>query len=138
MSGVSFTFDGLAELREELRRLPAELTGEAGHIIEAATNAATHEIKAGYPVRTGELRDHVEGSVVTSGFAVVGTVRNTSPLAYIFENGTQARHTALGADRGVMPPGHVFIPAIARERRRMYEDLKDLLVRHGLEVSGDA
>jgi hypothetical protein len=56
----------------------------------------------------------------------------------MFENGTQARHTALGASRGAMPPGHVFIPVAAAERRAMYKDLAQVVADEGLEVSGDA
>lgn len=133
-------FDGLAELREELRNLPADLTGEAGHIVEAAANGAAATIKREYPVRTGNLRDHLTVTI-TSGsgqYSVRGVVQNTAKHAWLFENGSQARHTDIGANRGSMPPGHVFIPNIIRERRRMYDDLKDLLTRHGLVVSGDA
>lgn len=138
MSNNRFQFEGLDELREALRALPQELAGEASHIIEASKNGAEADIKAAYPDRTGDLRDHLTSSLETSGVAVVGVVKNTSKLAWIFENGTQARHNALGANRGSMPAGHVFIPVIIRYRRQMYENLKALLVRKGLLVSGDA
>jgi hypothetical protein len=39
---------------------------------------------------------------------------------------------------GRMPPGNIFIPAVVRRRREMYEQLKAMLTRHGLEVSGNA
>lgn len=135
---VHLTWAGLTELREALRRLPEDLTGEASHLVEASTNAAAVAIKGGYPARTGNLRDHVSTEFSRTGLSVVGRVKSTSPHAYIFENGTQARHTAIGANRGAMPPGHVFLPAVIRERRRMYADLTDLLERHGLLVTGDA
>jgi hypothetical protein len=138
VSNNRFQFEGLDELREALRALPQELAGEASHIIEASKNGAEADIKAAYPDRTGDLRDHLTSSLETSGVAVVGVVKNTSKLAWIFENGTQARHNALGANRGSMPAGHVFIPVIIRYRRQMYENLKALLVRKGLLVSGDA
>lgn len=138
MSNNRLTFSGLDELRAALRQLPAELTGEASHIVEGAANGAAASIKAGYPSRTGDLRDHVTVETMQSGFSTGAVVKNTSKLAYIFENGSQARHTAIGANRGSMPPGHVFIPIVIRKRRQMYEQLKDLLTRHGLQVSGDA
>jgi hypothetical protein len=131
-------FDGLEELKAALRSLPADLTGEGGHIVEAETNAAEGQIKRGYPVRTGHLRDGVSSEIKTTGFSVSGIVKNTARHAYIFENGTQARHNEIGANRGSMPPGHVFIPTVIERRRVMYAELKDLLVRHGLKVSGDA
>ena len=138
MSGNRFVWNGLEEFKAALRALPAELTDEASGIVEANANAVVAEIQAGYPVRTGDLRDHVAVTFTTSHYATGAVVKNTSKLAYIFENGTQARHNKLGANRGSMPPGHVFIPAIIRRRRVMYEQLADLLTRHGLQVSGVA
>lgn len=130
---------GLDELREALRKLPAELTGEASHIVEGAANGAAAQIKAAYPRRTGNLVNGVSVETVSSGqFSAGAIVKNKAKHAYIFDNGTQARHDAIGANRGSMPPGHVFVPAVIRKRRQMYEQLKDLLVRNGLQVSGDA
>jgi len=37
-----------------------------------------------------------------------------------------------------MPPGRVFIPTMIKIRRRMYDDLKAMLARAGLKVTGDA
>jgi hypothetical protein len=37
-----------------------------------------------------------------------------------------------------MPPGNIFIPAVMRARRLMYQQLKALLVRHGLIAQGEA
>ena len=139
MSSNKFVFSGLDELKQALRTLPADLTGEASHIVQNAAGAAEADIKAGYPVRTGDLRDHVLSAPLPTGaFARGMVVKNTSKLAYIFENGTQARHTSLGANRGSMPPGHVFLPAVIKRRRIMYSELKDLVTRHGLMVTGDA
>jgi hypothetical protein len=65
-------------------------------------------------------------------------VRNPAKHAAIFEFGTQARHTKLGANRGSMPPGHVFLPIVQQRRRTMYLRLKDMLVRFGFnQVFGD-
>jgi hypothetical protein len=131
-------WNGLAELREALRNLPEELTGEAGHIIEGAANAAAADVKAAYPVRTGNLRDHVFVSHQDKGrFSAGAVVKNTAKHAWLFENGTQARHNDLGANRGSMPPGHVFIPAMIKRRRIMYQQLRALLERHGLKVTGE-
>lgn len=132
-------FEGLEDLKKALADLPDTATAEAGNIVEAAANAAAADIKEGYPSRTGDLRDHVTVGPMDQGRYGAGwIVRNTSKLAWIFEHGTQARHTALGANRGAMPPGHVFVPAVQRRRRVMYEQLKRMLTQLGLEVSGDA
>lgn len=139
-----FVFQGLEELKAALRSLPHDLSGEAGHIVEGATNSAEQRIKAEYSRHrvTGELADHVQASITHTAYGVEGTVKNTSKLAQIFERGTEARHyvTVRGNTHatGRMPPFHVFVPAIVRERRRMYQQLKEMLVRYGLLVSGDA
>jgi hypothetical protein len=131
------TWSGLAELRDELRRLPAELAGEASAIVIGAAEGAKADMH--YPRRTGNLADHLYVTKAPAGIYGAGAVvKNTAKHAWLFENGTQARHTAIGANRGSMPPGHVFLPAVIRRRRAMYDQLKALLVRHGLVVSGEA
>jgi hypothetical protein len=65
-------------------------------------------------------------------------VKSTAKHAALFEIGTQARHTNIGANRGSMPPGKIFVPVVVRKRRAMYERLKELLVRHGAKVNGNA
>lgn len=131
-----FVFDGLEALKAELRSLPADLAGEGGHLVEARGNAAVVTIKAGYPVRTGDLRDHVEVEHTQSAVGARSVIRNTSAHALEFEIGTQARHNSLGANRGSMPANPLFTQTIMRERRGMYDDLRDLLERHGLQVTG--
>ncbi len=134
-----FRWSGLDELREELRNLPEEMTGEASHIVEGAANSAEADIKAGYPSRTGNLRNHLQQTHFDRGRFSAGVIlKNTARHAWLFENGSQARHTDIGADRGSMPAGHVFVPAVLKARRRMYEELKALVTRKGLQVSGDA
>lgn len=140
MSNNRFQFDGLAELRAALRALPSELVGEGSNIVLGEGNAAAFEIKSGYAAhrRSGNLQDRVDVIQERSQFVAGVLVRNTSPHAVIFENGTQIRHDAKGRNRGAMPPGHVFVPVMIRRRRRMYGLLGNLLTRHGLQVSGDA
>jgi hypothetical protein len=134
----TLTFEGLDDLRAALRALPADLAQEAGDVIVETVNNAADEIVAAYPDRTGHLRGGVKFSVERSDFGVIGTVKNTANLAWIFELGSQARHTELGANRGSMPPGHVFVPIVMKRRRQMFEELKTVLEKQGLEVSGDA
>lgn len=135
---ASVKWNGLDELRAALRTLPADLTAEASFLVEGAANGAAAEIKAAYPVRTGTLRDGLIVSHREKGkFSAGAIVKNTSKHAWLFESGTQARHTALGANRGSMPPGHVFLPIVIRKRRQLYGQLKALLQRHGLTVRGE-
>jgi hypothetical protein len=130
---------GLEELRAALRALPAELAAEAGGIVDHAGELAKAEIIQRYPRRTGNLRDHVTIRTVNAGqFGAAVQVRSSAKHAHIYEIGTQARHNKLGANRGSMPPGNVFVPVVVRQRRQMMEQLKALLVRNGLVVTGDA
>lgn len=136
---ASVRWEGLEELREELKHLPQDLADDASDIVVGAAQAAVNEIVDAYPERTGNLRRHVYVALRAAGrFSAAAIVKNTAKHAWLFENGSQARHTALGANRGAMPAGHVFLPIVIRWRRIMYEQLKSLLVRHGAVVSGDA
>jgi hypothetical protein len=141
VSGNRFVFEGLAELKEALRNLPADLTNESSHIIEGAANGAVATIKGNYARgKTGNLIKGVKVEFGRSQFGASATVTSAAKHAYLYEHGTQVRHTAAGANRGVMPPappGRAFIPVMIRARRRMYEQLADLLKRNGLLVSGD-
>lgn len=135
---VRFTIEGLAELQRDLLKLPGDLAEKSAAKVTFHAAVAASRIRDGYPRRTGNLASKVKVSTKQDGVSVVASVTNTSPHAWIFENGTQVRHTDTGANRGAMPPGHVFIPIVAQERRAMYEDLVEIVKAAGLEVSGDA
>jgi len=139
---ASVTWTGLEELQAALRALPAALAGDGADIIENRAEVAKASIIQGYPLEEGDLRNKVEVEHTRSEFGARSVVRSTSTHAEEFEYGTEARHytTKRGVRHltGKMPPGHVFVPAVVRERHRMYDELKDLLVSHGLTVSGDA
>jgi len=131
-------FDGLAELRRQLRNLPPDLTAEAQRITEDAANRAAARIRASYPRRSGALVGGVTVTHFEGGKFFAGAIlKNRSPHAAIFEVGTQTRKTDLGANRGSMPPGNVFVPIAIQERRQMYEDLKDLVDSNGFTVRGN-
>lgn len=136
-------WEGLTELRAELRRLPAALAEEARLIVHSAAEAAGDRIRHDYPRKAGNLADHVTVEQVGSGpFGAGYIVKSTAKHAFIFEHGTQARHylTVNGVKHltGKMPPAHVFVRNATRSRREMYELLKEMLIEHGLRVSGDA
>lgn len=136
------TWDGLDQFRQALLALPETLAANGGRIVEGITNAAEREIRAGYPPSAESLRDHVVSDMTRTPFGAVGRVRNTSKLAFIYEHGSQARHyiTRRGKRHltGRMPPGHVFVPAAMRQRRKMYQQLKDMLTSMGFRVTGNA
>ncbi len=139
MSHNTLRFDGLNELRAQLRQLPEDLAGEASHIIEGVANGVASDVKRHYPIgKTGNLVrgvivTHFEGSKVAAG----AIVKSAAKHAWIFEHGTRQRRNAKGANRGRMPEapeGQRMIPVVIRARRRMYELLFDMLRRHGLQV----
>lgn len=143
MSNNQFEWAGLAELRAALRALPSELTGEASHIVGGSADDAATEVKAHYARgKTGNLINGVVVEHIDPGpFAAGAVVKSKAKQAWMYENGTQVRHTQTGANRGVMPPakpGRAFIPTIIRKRKQMYERLAELLKRHGLQVTGSA
>lgn len=133
---ASLTWAGLAELDEAFQNLPAALAAEADALVTRRGEAAVQTIGAGYPSRTKDLKSKLRGALQRSGVSVQYVITNTSKHASWFENGTQARHTKLGADRGSMPAHPLFIPTMRRSRRALTEDLRALLVRAGLTVTG--
>jgi hypothetical protein len=145
MSQNRFVFDGLEELREELRNLPRELADEAGDIVTGNAEAAVAEVRQVYEqhVASGNLLKRLFISTSQSAFGAGALVRNSAPHAWIFENGSQARHWAAGKGTGAMwgktaqPPTHTFIRAMMRHRKQMYEQLKALLAQKGLQVTGE-
>ena len=145
MTNNRFVFTGLEELKAELRALPATLTGEATHLVEGAANGAGVAVRAAYGAHrfTGNLQDHVEVEQRPAGaFGVFFAVRVTARHADLFERGTEARHyiTRNGVTKltGKMPPANIFVPAMRKARRAMYDGLRGVLTRAGLQVSGDA
>lgn len=139
MSHNRLELTGLKELREALRQLPHELKAEAQKIVMDAANNAGAEIKAKYDehTKTGNLSRGVqirpsEASTFAAGAVVVSRAKH----AWMFENGTQVRHTDIGANRGAMPPGHVFIPVVIRRRKGMYLELMEVIRKQGLQVTG--
>jgi hypothetical protein len=135
MMGQPVEWFGLNELINQLRDLPEDMKDEATAIVLDHADYAKDDIEAAYPEVSGNLKrglrvEHTDGGP----FGVAVILKNVSPHAYIFENGTQTRQTALGANRGAMPPGNVFVPRVIRWRRAMYDTLARMMEAHGLEV----
>jgi len=129
---------GLEELRAALKALPPAIVREAGVIVHAQAEAAAQEMRAAYPVHTGNLRNNVRVQLAGDAVSASARVRNTAKHAYIFESGTGPRHWARGKNTGRMPAGRVFIPIAMQRRRIMLAALIDLVERFGLHVSGAA
>lgn len=129
---------GLQEFKAELRAMPATLTAEGDMITRRAAFGAADSVRIAYAAHrlTGRLEDHV--TITDLAHARFGTgyvVRATAHHAHLFEWGTQARHTALGWDRGAARPGNVFVPRMQRARAAMYRELAAMMRGHGLTVT---
>lgn len=136
---VTLQWDGLEEYLAEIRQLPDDLTAEASSIVQRAAADHAQDVRGNYQAhrRTGNLANGVRVEARVMGPYGVGmVVKSTAKHAHIFEIGTQARHTDIGANRGSMPPGHAFVPPAIRRRRQMYDELIALVRGRGLEVTG--
>ena len=138
---VTLSFQGLAELKDALGKLPEQLKGPATQIVIEAAYSAQREIVAAYPKGpTGKLKRGVQVTVQKIGqFGVAAQVRSRAPHSWLYEHGTTARKTKKGWNRGTMPDApDVFIPAMVRYRRAMYLKLAELIRSTGLIVTLDA
>ena len=138
---ASLRWEGLEELRAQLRAMPAELTAEASAIVHDTAATAVSAMLAEYP--EGELRDRLSQQPLTTGTFGIGVlIKNASGWAWHWDHGTALRHRkgggSTGAEWGGKKPPHTFGRVMAQKRRAMYEQLKALLERAGLSVSGEA
>ena len=140
---AKFVFKGLDELKRELRNLPEELTGDASDIIQRAVTGAAETVKGIY--RRHRKVGNLEGGVYVSKFnkgrfAAGAVLKSRAPHAWLFDNGSQARHHASGKSTGAMwgktAPTHAFVGTAIRARRKMYQELAELVTRKGLKVTG--
>lgn len=128
----------MQEFKQELRNIPEELRDEAADIVEAAATTTQEQTVAEYTNVTGGLDRGVKVTTQRSAFGVLSKVRSNAPHAHLYEFGSQARHTAIGANRGAMPPRPTLIPIAQRNRRTMYQRLMDLIESKGFRVTGRA
>jgi hypothetical protein len=124
------TVTGVRELQQQLQHLPDALKGNADDIVHGAANAGAVAARAAYSAhsKTGNLHDHVvvvPGA--TSRFGSKWLVKNTARHAEMFENGTEARHTGEGWNRGRMPAFNVFVPPMIRSRHSMWIALAQMV-----------
>jgi hypothetical protein len=138
-AAVWFQWTGLQELLAQFATLAPDLTQAAAPAVETAAQAAKSAIYAGYPTRTGDLKNHLAVVLHTDATRTEGVVVNTSPHAAVFERGSQARHTAIGANRGSMPANPIFSATMIRWRRGLYAGpIPRVLADMGLTVTGGA
>lgn len=143
MAGGSVRTVGLEELILELTHAPDEIRRDAMEILREEVEDAAAEIRQAYPVgETGNLRKGVKTDFPSSTL-LIGRVISAAKHSHLYEFGTMTRQTASGASRGrVEPlgaggrPQPVTVPIARRHRRKMFERMKDLLIKKGFKVSG--
>lgn len=149
MASNRFIFDGLEELKAELLAMPTDLAGDATDIVMDTASDAKAQVAAVYAQHrvTGTLSNRLKMNVLSIGpYGAAAEVRSTAPHAWLFDNGSQARHYitvrgkkhSTGKMWGKTPPTHVFARTMAVARRRMYQRLRDMLERRGFLVTGQA
>jgi hypothetical protein len=132
---TGLVWDGLKEYQEELRRLPEECKKESLNLIQAAVNSAYVTISTVYGRHrfTGTLQARLRITPLKDGLRLV----SGSPLAWIFENGSQARHWKSGRSTGEMwgrtpnPPTHIFTRTVGNARRTLAKQFREMLLRRG-------
>jgi hypothetical protein len=128
---------GIDELKAALMTLPASLADRGGAIVMQSGREAAAAIVARYPERSGALRRGVKVTEKSSAHGTTAIVKSAAPHGWLYEHGTQARHTSLGYARGMMPapPSPVFVPEMRRARAAMYRQFVSLLERYGVSVT---
>lgn len=136
-SNNKFKFEGLEELKTALRNLPTDLRNEAAAIVPRKAFEAKADIIAAYHEGpTGRLKRRVTSEEEHSQFGIAVIIKSRDPIAWLYEHGSQARHSGIRKDLGVMPAQPTFIPIAARKRREMFDELIAMLRRAGLTVVG--
>lgn len=142
MAGVRLAgvkWNGLDSFKHELEVMGADLSEEAGAILQESAEAARADIAAAYPVRKGGLR---RGLVIrpSRGITLAGAeLIQTAPHGHLYERGTKVRYNKAGAHRGQMDSTPTFVPIAAAYRRTAITQIMYRLYAHGAtRVEGDA
>lgn len=117
---ATHAFSGMADLIEDLRRMPTAVESAASTLIHTAADTMHAEVLGEYAEVTGDLKAHV---TVVQINAFRAQVKSTSRHASLYERGTVERQHASGKKVGKMPKANVFIPAAIKARRHMVTEM---------------
>ena len=138
---IGMKWDGLKELKADLKTFPKDLTDDTRPIVQAKAKEAAETMRLSYP-RSGKKRQSpvagargtpgplADSVVVTEGRRAGPTVTsitiaNTAFYSHMFEYGT--RHSA---------PGRVFVPIFLSAQREMVDAVKATFPAHNLRERG--
>lgn len=138
-----------ADFIADLRKFAPELRDDAAEIVQDTATRAANTIRGVYAQHrvTGNLEKGVKILPQSSGpFGIHIRVRSGAPHAWLFDNGSAARHyvTASGAKHstgkmwGRSAPTHAFVRTMIAARRVMWERLTALVRSKGFDVTGKA
>jgi len=138
MALTGVRWDGMDTFKQELQLLTSDLVSEAEGILLSSAFDAADALRSAYPYVEGGL---IRGVTVepSRGVTLAGaTVKNLAPHAKIYEDGTVARETHQGYNRGRMLGTPTFRPITARYRDQALTAIIDRIYAHGAaHVEGD-
>lgn len=135
---VTLQLEGFDDFLQTFRDLPVALADQARGIVHDAAEAAYQQIRAGYPVVSGQTQQGMQIHYVDAGpLHPKAVVENRWYVSLFLElgvahEGTSPRFTRrTHRSRGSVPPRPHFFP-IARAYQRAMDDL----IAHALEAAG--
>lgn len=114
---VTVTIQGVDELMNKFMILEDEATSAAIEAVQANVDAIVADAQSLCPVRTGTLRDSIQGDVVVDGWNVMGTVGTDVYYGEYVEFGTYK-----------MAAEPYLTPAFEANAPQLGPDLGDLLM----------
>ena len=138
---ATLTLGGVDMLRRQLAALPRILTEDGRRIAQKTADAAAARITGRYQAaaKTGTLARRVLRKPLGGGEGkVMEDVASRAPHGWLYEHGSRFRRTRRNVPRGRMPAADVFVPTMIMYRSVMMRDLRAMLERNGIQVTGDA
>lgn len=135
-TGMVFKLDGVKGVQLTLNQLTPELVNDVERMQRDVGEAAANTIRAGYPVKHGDLRNGLRTRRLLKGRVIAAyVVENTYWLSRVFDHGSKTiRYTKAGHSRGKMPSNRIFSQTMNSAQREAHRRTADILRRHGLTV----
>lgn len=135
---MSVKWDNLQEFEQYLQALPDRLVAGSEPIVDSTARQVARDTASDYPRRTGTLINRIEVKRESKGKGITtARVRSMAPHSHFIERGTKPRRSRYG-NRGSMPKptgNEAMVPKVVRARKKMVDQLIDLLENEGFDVS---
>jgi len=139
--GAQLQLDWIGITRRQLEMMPKILAEDATRIAARGIAEAHSRVRIQYVLHrvTGNLLKGLSVKVVSSDpLKVAHKVSSNQFHAHLFEMGTAPRQNKRKANRGAAKPQNVIASIMPPIRAAFYRDIKAMMERYGLQVSGDA